>query len=203
MSKFFFFDFSDFRDFSNFWKEMKKKIIYNEKRKFFLVQNLKWATAHLSRRLGAGQAQGARGACVGSAGARWAGALGARRQARQACVGAGRGAQAGARAGAGRRQQRASAAGAWACTAAGRRRRRAAGRWARGRALGARQAGRWAHDRQVLGARQAGAGRAGRARPGRLGWPWAVHSAHFRSVLTIFFLSHQMNTVHCEIIFFF
>ena len=99
---------------------------------FFWVQNLKWATAHLSRRLGAGQAQGARGACVGSAGARWAGALGARRQARQACVGAGRGAQAGVRGRAGRRQQRASAAGAWACAAAGRRRRRAAGRWARG-----------------------------------------------------------------------
>ena len=33
---------------------MKKKIIYNEKRKKFLVQNLKWATAHLSRRLGSG-----------------------------------------------------------------------------------------------------------------------------------------------------
>ena len=41
-----------------------------------------------------------------------------------------------------------------------------------------------------------GAGRAagrwerGRARPGRLGWPWAVHSvhsAHFRSVLTQYF----------------
>ena len=56
-------------------------------------------------------------------------------------------------------------------------------------------------------------GRAGRwawalgARPGRLGWPWAVHSvhwAHFRSVLTrYFFLSHQMNTVHCKIKFFF
>ena len=59
--------------------------------------------------------------------------------------------------------------------AAGRRRRRAAGRWARGRALGERQAG---------------AGREGLARPGRLGWPWAVHSvhsAHFRSVLTRFF----------------
>ena len=42
---------------------MKKKIIYNEKRNFFFwVQNLKWATAHLSRRLGAGQAQGGRGA---------------------------------------------------------------------------------------------------------------------------------------------
>ena len=75
---------------------------------FFWVQNLKWATAHLSRRLGAGQAQGARGACVGSAGARWAGALGARRQARQACVGAGRGAQAGVRGRAGRRRQEAA-----------------------------------------------------------------------------------------------
>ena len=43
---------------------------------------------------------------------------------------------------------------------------------------------------RALGARQAGAGRAGSARPGRLGWPWAVHSvhsAHFRSVLTRFF----------------
>ena len=58
---------------------MKKKIIYNKKRKKFWVQNLKWATAHLSRRLGAGQAQGVREACLGSAGARWAGALRARR----------------------------------------------------------------------------------------------------------------------------
>ena len=44
---------------------MKKKIINNEKQKFFMVQNLKWATAHLSRRLGAGRgarhAGGARG----------------------------------------------------------------------------------------------------------------------------------------------
>ena len=144
----------------------KKKIIYNEKRKIFWVQNLKWATAHLSRRLGAGQAQGARGACVGSAGARWAGALGARKQARQVCVGAGRGAQAGLRGRAGRRQQRASAAGvrgSWAQAQAG------------GRALGARQG-------------------AGRTRPRRLGWPWAVHSvhsAHFRSVLTRFFPESQ------------
>ena len=71
-----------------------------------------------------------------------------------------------------------------------------------GRAGAGRAAGRWAHGR-ALGARQAGAGCAGHARPGRLGWPWAVHlvhSAHFRSVLTrFFFLSHQMNTVHCKI----
>ena len=164
----------------------------NEKK--FWVQNLKWATAHLSRRLGAGQAQGARGACVGSAGARWAGALGARRQARQACVGAGRGAQAGVRGRAGRRRQAAVA-------------RERSGRmgvrecWAQaqagGRALRARQAGRWARGRQALG------GRGARG----LGWPWAVHSvhsAHFRCVLTrfFFFLSHQMNTVHCKIKFF-
>ena len=121
----------------------------NEKN--FWVQNLKWATAHLSRRLGAGQAQGARGACLGSAGARWAGALGARRQARQACMGA--------RAGAGRRQQRSSAAGAWACATAGRRRRQVVVRWARGRAQGAgRVAGRrWARSRQARGARGLGA----------------------------------------------
>ena len=44
---------------------MKKKIIYNEKRKFFWVQNLKWATAHLSKEAGrwagAGRARGVRG----------------------------------------------------------------------------------------------------------------------------------------------
>ena len=74
-------------------------------------------------------------------------------------------------------------------------RRRAAGAWARARE-GERQLGAGAGGRQ-------GAGRAGHARPGRLGWPWAVHSvhsAHFRSVLTrFFFLSYQMNTVHCKI----
>ena len=55
----------------------------------------------------------------------------------------------------------------------------ASGSWAQAQARG-----------KALGARQAGAGRAGRVRPGRLGWPWAVHSvhsAHFRSVLTRFF----------------
>ena len=137
-----------------------------------MVQNLKWATAHLSRRLGVGQAQGARGACVGSAGARWAGALGARKQARQECVGAGRGTQAGVRGRAGRRRQAAAA-------------RERSGR------VGVR--GSWAQAQaggRALGARQAGAGRMGPSRPGRLGWPWAVHSVHsayFRSVLTRFF----------------
>ena len=71
------------------------------------------------------------------------------------------------------------------------------GSWAQaqvgGRALGARQGAGLAESR-ALGARQASAARAGRARPGHLGWPWAVHSvhsAHFRSVLTrFFFLTH-------------
>ena len=137
---------------------MKKKIIYNEKLKFFWVQNLKWATAHLSRRLGVGQAQGARGACVGSAGAR--------RQARQECVGAGRGAQAGVRGRAGRRRQ---AAAARAQRARGRERQLGAG--AGGRQGAGRAAGRWARCR-ALGAPWA---------------VHSVHSAHFRSVLTRFF----------------
>ena len=90
-------------------------------------------------------------------------------------MGAGRGAQAGVRGRAGRRRQAAAA-----CERSGRVGVR--GSWAQAQAGG-----------RALGARQAGAGRAGRARPGclgwpgRLGWPWAVHSAHFRSVLTRFF----------------
>ena len=50
-----------------------------------------------------------------------------------------------------------------------------------------RRVGRAVGGAQVRGTRQAGAGRAGRERPGRAGWPWAVHSVHsayFRSVLT-------------------
>ena len=80
-------------------------------------------------------------------------------------------------------------------------------RWdARGAgARGSRRHGRAAGKR--AGARTEGrAERAGQGRPGRLGWPWAVHSVHSthcRSVLTrFFFLSHQMNTVHCKIKFF-
>ena len=71
---------------------------------------------------------------------------------------------------------------------------------------GSRRAGPAAGRAQALGARRASGRRAAWAlgtRPGRAGWPWAVHSvhsAHFRSVLTrFFFLSHQMNTVHCKI----
>ena len=85
---------------------------------------------------------------------------------------------------------------------------RAHGRWQAGARAGERQlgagagraAGRWARGR-ALGARQAGAGRAGRAQPGRLGWPWAVHSvhsAHFRSVLTRFFFPESPNE-HCSL----
>ena len=68
----------------------------------------------------------------------------------------------------------------------------------------ARASGSWAQAQaggRALGARQAGAGRAGHARPGRLGWPWAVHSvhsAHFRSVLTRFFFAESPNE-HCSL----
>ena len=88
----------------------------------------------------------------------------------------------------------------------GRRRGKARARAGSGTAgrAGAQAAGRQARARQGaagLGARPCTAWALG-ARPGRLGWPWAVHSvhsAHFRSVLTrFFFLSHQMNTVHCK-----
>ena len=85
---------------------------------------------------------------------------------------------------------------------------RASGSWARGRALGARQgagraAGRWARGRQALGERQAGAGRAawapGLALGSALGalGPFSIRFDSF-----FFFLSHQMNTVHCKIKFF-
>ena len=159
----------------------------------FWVQNLKWATAHLSRRLGAGQAKGARGACVGSAGACWAGALGARRQARQACVGAGRGAQAGVLGRAGRRRQAAAARersgrvgvhGSWAQAHAG------------DRALGARQGagratGRWVRGPRASWAPVLALGSALGAL-GALG-PFSIRFDSF------YFLSHQMNTVHCII----
>ena len=174
----------------------KKSFIMKNKKKIW-VQNLKWATAHLSRRLGARQAQGARGACVGSAGARWARALGASRQAWQACVGAGRGAQASVRGRAGRRRQ---AAAARKRSRRMRARQLGAGAGAGGRQGAARAAGR------ALGARQAGAGRAGRAAwapglalgsaLGALG-PFSIRFDSF-----FFFLSHQMNTVHCKIKFF-
>ena len=60
-----------------------------------------------------------------------------------------------------------------------------AGRWA---AAGARTAG--SGVRGAWGVRSRGAAWALGARPGRAGWPRAVHSvhsAHFRSVLTRFF----------------
>ena len=56
-------------------------------------------------------------------------------------------------------------------------------------ARGAQAAAARARGAQV-GARGARPGRGLGALPGRLGWPWAVHSvhsAHFRSVLTRFF----------------
>ena len=86
------------------------------------------------------------------------------------------------------------AAGAGRACVLGVRGRRAwrAGRAGARRAAGARalaSARARAAERQ-LGAGAGGRQGAGRARPGRLGWPWAVHlvhSAHFRSVLTRFF----------------
>ena len=53
-----------------------------------------------------------------------------------------------------------------------------------------------AGKRQLGAGGRQGAGRAGRARPGSLGWPWAVHSVHstyFRSVLTRFFFLESLN----------
>ena len=183
---------------------------------FFWVQNLKWATAHLSRRLGAGQAQGARGACVGSAGARWAGALGARRQARQACWGAG---PCSGRWGVGR----ALGARLWHGQACCRRAdARASGRRA-GRAgeRGAQASGRRWRARPRVGERQLGAGAGGRqgagraagrrwARGARAAWAPGLALGSALGALgpvsirfdSFFFLSHQMNTVHCKIKFF-
>ena len=136
---------------------------------FFWVQNLKWATAHFSRRLGAGQARGLRGQCRGAlgwgAGRAQAGTAGVRGR----CAWrAGRRAWARRQAAATReRSGRVGVRDSWAQAQAG------------GRALGARQAKRWPRGRQgvgsaadrALGARQASAGRAWRLRPGRLGWP--------------------------------
>ena len=81
------------------------------------------------------------------------------------------------------RAWRAGRAGARRASVLGRAGRQGHGRWRARARTGERQLGAGAGGRQ-------GAGRAGRARPGRLGWPWAVHSvhsAHFRSVLTRFF----------------
>ena len=127
-----------------------------------------WATAQVSLRLGwalgwelgagragAEQAQGARGVFVGSAGARWARALGARRQPQQACVSAeawraGRRAWARGQAqtgGSSARAQRARGrASGWRwCTGA-------RGRRLGGRALGAGRTGPWAQARGACGA---------------------------------------------------
>ena len=146
-------------------KKKKNHFIMKNKKKKFMVQKLR-ATAHLSRQveLGAGWAH-------------WA-----RSRAR------GRGAQ-----GAGRH-------GRWAARAQARGALERAGSRQGARAAGARTEGRAGRARQQARARaeRAGQGRLGGkraawalgARPGRLGWPWAVHSvhsAHFRSVLTRFF----------------
>ena len=75
---------------------------------------------------------------------------------------------------------------AWRTTgrARGKRGARQAGRAARGRGRQAQADGR---QRRARGVRSRGGAWALGARPGRVGWPWAVHlvhSAYFRSVLT-------------------
>ena len=138
---------------------------------------------YCDRRLGAGLGVAA-GAHAG-VGRRWLGVgwAGARRAGRV------RSAQAGVR---GRR---------WACVGAGRHEggraralERSVGSRQQAHGRGARQADTGA---QARGARQAGAGRAGLALGCALG-ALGLFSIRFDSV---FFLSHQMNTVHCKIIF--
>ena len=150
----------------------------NEEKKFSEQKNFFYGLlpiCGLGRRWRARSAQvGVRGRAGEGAGERWGarGALGRRvAGARAWRAGRGRGALG---------EQAAWALGRWAA--------RAQARGALERA-GARTEGR---------AERAGQGRLGGrraawalgARPGRLGWPWAVHSvhsAHFRSVLTRFF----------------
>ena len=168
---------------------MKKKSFYNEKRKIFMVQNLKWATAHLSR--GAGARRRRRWASGRAAGVGLHGRAGERcRRAGGRCRRAGAG-RSGRRAGAGRSGRRSTRQAGLA----------AAARRARGR-LGERQQGeQGARGVHATGGRRAGkhgmgsqgraAGhtvRAGHGRPGRwmggrlgqLGQFWCtVHLAQF------------------------
>ena len=189
--------FRDFSDFSIAGNNWKKKFNYHEKKKI-LVQNLGWATAQVSLRLGWALGAGRAGAGrAGTAQAAWARGRGAHGRWGAGAAGAGLGAAGmGARSGT---AWRAGRAGGWAgARTAGRSRRAGRARQARARAERAGQG--WLGGRRAAWALG--------ARPGRAAWPWAVHSvhsAHFRSVLTrffFFFLSHQMNTVHCEIKFF-
>ena len=137
-----------------------------------MVQNLKWATAHLSRRLGAGlgawhsdKARRRGPWHAETAQAAWALARGARAPGARA-----RGAQA--------RGERRWGAGHWACRASGRARQADAGQ---ARSRGARQAGMCcrraarAHGRQARGVWPAE--RPGRGLGVQLG-QWAVHLVH-------------------------
>ena len=185
----------------NKWK--KKNLIIMKKKKNYLVQNLDgllptgW-TRHRARRRGAA---GRWGAQAGLGAGRWARGRVAGGWARRARAGSGtaRALQAtGARAcgaGAGRRRG-AQARGAGAGRRRGaqaRARGQLGGRRARGRAAGV-GAGRWAWARG-LGAAWAPGLALGSAL-GALG-PFSIRFDSF------FFLSHQMNTVHCKIKIFF
>ena len=111
----------------------------------------------------------------------------------------------------GARRWAAWALGRWAARAQARGALERAGARQGARAAGARTEGRAGRARQQARAlaERAGQDRLGGrraawalgARPGRLGWPWAVHSvhsAHFRSVLTRFFFPESPNE-HCSL----
>ena len=200
-------DFSDFSIAGNNWK--KKKFNYNEKRKKNWCRNLEISYCMICIvRLYCGEQWQRQGAGLGirRAQRRWArqqartGALGHRR----ACWGAGAcGRALGARVWHGQaRCRRADARASGRC--AGRAgERQAHGRWrARARA-GERQLGAGAGGRQ-------GAGRAAGRRWARAAWAPGLALGSALGALgpfsirfdSFFFLSHQMNTVHCEIKFF-
>ena len=183
---------------------MKKKIyIYHEKKKnkFFGAvgwesycntnmmycdsgQAAGWALG--AGRAGAGRVSRARGACV-------LGVQGAR--GRWACVG---------RAGVARRPHgrwaaRVQARGALECAGARQQAGRAGGRRADGRQHRAGRAGRAQQGRQARGL---GAGHAAWAPGLALGSALGALGSFSIRFDSFFFLSHQMNTVHCKIKFF-
>ena len=158
-----------------------KNIIIMKKKKFWYRPG--WATAQVSLRLGWALGAGRAGAGhAGTAQAAWARGRGAHGRWGDRRWGAGSG-----------RHGRAGRAGSWAGA-------RTAGQQARGQGMDAQ-------------GRAAGAGRG--ARGGRLGGlcapgvrSWArlgvlLHLTQFLAWFdSVFFPSHQMNTVHCEINFF-
>ena len=162
----------------------KKKYNYHEK--IFFGTEPGWATAQVSLRLGwalgAGRAGAGRAGTARARGARALGrqALGRQALGRQALGPAGR-AGSGRHGRAERRRSRAGSGTAWRV-----------GSWAGAHTAGRSRCADMAWTRR--GARQAQAG----ARLGVL-----LHLTQFLAWFdSVFFPSHQMNTIHCEIIFF-